>query len=67
MQLITTPGGDEIAVMDAREALVIEGALSLYVLKHPESNVAIDALRAASAANEAREARMEEAAERASV
>ncbi|MFI0141519.1 hypothetical protein [Streptomyces luteogriseus] len=63
MQFIVTPGGDEIAVMDAREALVV---LSLYVLKHPESNVAIDALQATSAANEAREARMEEAAERAS-
>ncbi|MFI6009100.1 hypothetical protein ACIBAG_09745 [Streptomyces sp. NPDC051243] len=66
MQFIATPGGGEIAIMDAREALVVEGALSLYVLKHPESNVAIDALRAAAAANEAREARMEEAAERAS-
>ncbi|WP_033306205.1 hypothetical protein RFN58_13965 [Streptomyces iakyrus] len=66
MQFIVTPGGDEIAVMDAREALIVEGALSLYVLKHPESNVAIDALQATSAANEAREARMEEAAERAS-
>ncbi|CAK7284889.1 hypothetical protein [Streptomyces misionensis] len=67
MQFIVTPGGDEVAVMSASEALVIEGALSLYVLKHPESNVAIDALRAASAANEAREARMEETAERTSV
>ncbi|MFD5738565.1 hypothetical protein ACFXJM_11450 [Streptomyces massasporeus] len=67
MQFIATPGGDEIAVMNAREALVVEGALSRYVLKHPESNVAIDALRAASAANEAREARMEEVAERTSV
>lgn len=66
MQFIVTPGGDEIVVMDAREALVVEGALSLYVLKHPDSSVAIDALRAASAANEAREARMEEAAERTS-
>ncbi|MFF4150096.1 hypothetical protein ACFYZU_07780 [Streptomyces sp. NPDC001651] len=67
MQFIATPGGGEVAVMNASEALVVEGALSLYVLKHPESNVAIDALRAASAANEAREARMEEAAERTSV
>ncbi|MGW1597394.1 hypothetical protein [Streptomyces sp. NPDC002343] len=67
MQFTATPDGGEIAVMDAREALVLEGALSLYVLKHPDSNVAIDALRAASTANEAREARMEEAAERASV
>ncbi|OKK08032.1 hypothetical protein AMK26_03015 [Streptomyces sp. CB03234] len=67
MQFSATPDGGEIVAMDAREALVLEGALSLYVLKHPDSNVAIAALRAASAANEAREARMEEAADRASV
>lgn len=66
MQFIATQDGGEVAIMDAREALVMEGALSLYVLKNPDSNVAIRALRAASAANEAREARMEEAAERAS-
>lgn len=66
MQFIATRDGGEVAIMDAREALVIEGALSLYVLKNPDSNVAIHALRAASAANEAREACMEEAAERAS-
>ncbi|MFB1044179.1 hypothetical protein [Streptomyces chrestomyceticus] len=66
MQFSATPGGGEIAAMSAREALIIEGALSLYVLKHPDSNIAIDALRATSAANEAREARMEEAAERTS-
>ncbi|MEU6138763.1 hypothetical protein ABZ848_00200 [Streptomyces sp. NPDC047081] len=66
MQFIATQDGGEVAIMDAREALVVEGALSLYVLKHPDSNVAIGALRAASAANEAREARMDDAAERAS-
>ncbi|MGW0545193.1 hypothetical protein ACWD0D_33575 [Streptomyces griseoincarnatus] len=66
MKFIATQDGGEVAIMDAREALVVEGALSLYVLKHPDSSVAIRALRATSAANEARLARMEEAAERAS-
>ncbi|MER6127898.1 hypothetical protein ABT173_36015 [Streptomyces sp. NPDC001795] len=63
MQFVTTPGGDEVAVMDAREALIMEGALSLYVMKNPDSNVAIDALRDFSQLNEAREARMDDAAE----
>lgn len=66
MKFIATQDGGEVAIMDARETLVVEGALSLYVLKHPDSNVAIRALRATSAANEARLARMEGAAERAS-
>ncbi|MGW4073753.1 hypothetical protein ACWELB_09585 [Streptomyces asiaticus] len=61
MQFIATQSGGEVAIMDAREALVLEGALSLYVLKYPDSNLAIQVLRAASAANEAREARMEDA------
>jgi hypothetical protein len=66
VKFIATQDGGEVVIMAAREALIVEGALSLYVLKHPDSNVAIRALRAASAANEAREARMEDAAERAS-
>lgn len=66
MQLIATPGGGEVAVMDAREALVVEGALSLYVLKHPDSNIAVRALGEVSRANEAREAGMDDQAERAS-
>jgi hypothetical protein len=52
--------------MDAREALVVEGALSLYVLKHPDSNIAVRALGEVSRANEAREAGMDDQAERAS-
>ncbi|MGW1914332.1 hypothetical protein ACWCQS_27295 [Streptomyces sp. NPDC002076] len=63
MQFITTSGGDEVAIMDASEALIVEGALSLYVMKHPHSNIAIDALRDFSRLNEAREARMDDAAE----
>ncbi|MFJ1994240.1 hypothetical protein [Streptomyces asiaticus] len=66
MQFIATRGGGEVVIMGAREALMLEGALSLYVLKRPDSNLAVRARRAASAANEAREARMEDAVERAS-
>ncbi|MFD8092345.1 hypothetical protein [Streptomyces malaysiensis] len=61
MQFIATQSGGEVAIMDAREALVLEGVLSLYVLKYPDSNLAIRIPKAASAANEAREARMEDA------
>jgi hypothetical protein len=66
VQVIATPGGDEVAIMGASEALIIEGALSLYVMKNPNSNLAIRALREVSSANESREARMEEVVERAS-
>ncbi|BDM67535.1 hypothetical protein HEK616_10220 [Streptomyces nigrescens] len=65
MQFIVTPGGDEIAIMKADEALIMEGALSLYVMKNPNSNIAIRILREVSSANESREARMEAEAERA--
>ncbi|MBZ9641388.1 hypothetical protein [Streptomyces sp. PSKA30] len=65
MQFIVTPSGDEIAIMKASEVLVMEGALSLYVVKNPNSNLAVRALREVSQANESREARMEAEAERA--
>ncbi|MFJ2202713.1 hypothetical protein [Streptomyces violaceusniger] len=65
MQFIVTPSGDEIAIMKASEVLVMEGALSLYVAKNPNSNLAVRALREVSQANESREARMEAEAERA--
>jgi hypothetical protein len=67
VQLITTPGGDEVAIMKASEVLVVEGALSLYVLKHPDSHLAVRVLRDVSQANEAREARMDDEADRLSV
>ncbi|MDQ0990704.1 hypothetical protein [Streptomyces sp. V3I7] len=65
MQFIVTPGGGEIAIMKPSEVLVVEGALSLYVAKNPNSNLAFRALREVSSANESREARMEAEAERA--
>ncbi|MFE5117768.1 hypothetical protein [Streptomyces sp. NPDC056669] len=67
MQFIATPGGEEVAVMNAREALIVEVALSLYVMQNPDSNIAVRVLREVSSANESRQARLGEAAERAPV
>ncbi|MGD6751932.1 hypothetical protein [Streptomyces sp. BH105] len=64
MQFIVTPGGDEVVIIRAEEALIMEGALSLYVMKHPESNIAIRALREFSSANESRIERIEAEVER---
>ncbi|MFJ2247459.1 hypothetical protein ACIQ9I_02860 [Streptomyces sp. NPDC094461] len=66
MQFIVTPGGDEVAIMKADEVLVMESALSQYVMKNPNSNIAIRVLRELSTANETREARIEDELERAS-
>ncbi|MFJ5734752.1 MULTISPECIES: hypothetical protein [Streptomyces] len=66
MQFIVTPSGDEIAIMRAEEVLTLEGALSLYVMKNPNSNIAVRALREVSSANESRMERMEAEVERAS-
>ncbi|MBT2390697.1 hypothetical protein J7E87_15000 [Streptomyces sp. ISL-1] len=63
MQILHTPAGDGVAVMRANEVLVIESALSLYVLKHPDSNLAVRMLADVSRVNEEREAAMDEAAE----
>ena len=66
MQFLTAPGGGDVAVMEPRETLVVESALLLYVLKNPDSNIALRVLRDVSQVNEAREARMEDGAEQAS-
>ncbi len=66
VQFIATPGGEEVAVMNAREALVVEGALSLYVTQNPDPSIAARALREFESANESRQARVDEAVERAS-
>ncbi|MBT2366185.1 hypothetical protein J7E88_12915 [Streptomyces sp. ISL-10] len=63
MQILHTSAGDGVAVMGAKEVLVIESALSLYVLEHPDSNLAVRMLADVSRVNEEREAAMEEAAE----
>jgi ApbE superfamily uncharacterized protein (UPF0280 family) len=61
VQFIATHDGGEVAIMNAREALVMESALSRYVLKNPDFHLAVRLLREVEAANEAREARAEEA------
>ncbi|MFF4802359.1 hypothetical protein ACFY1U_28805 [Streptomyces sp. NPDC001351] len=63
MQFVQTPAGDGVAVMEAKEVLVVELALSRYVLEHPDSHVAVRMLADVSRANEEREARMEDLAE----
>ncbi|MFE3216127.1 hypothetical protein [Streptomyces antimycoticus] len=65
MQFIVTPGGEEVAIMSAREALILEGPLSLYVIQNPDSNIAVRVRREVSSANESRQARMDEVVERA--
>ncbi|MFD5385571.1 hypothetical protein ACFWMG_11525 [Streptomyces sp. NPDC127074] len=67
MQFIATPGGEEVAVASAREALIVEDALSLYVMQNPDSNIAVRVLREVSSANESRQVRLSEAVERVSV
>ncbi|WP_145497559.1 hypothetical protein [Streptomyces sp. CFMR 7] len=64
MQFIVTPGGDEVAIMKAAEVLVMERAMSRYVLENSDSNIAVRVLRELASANESREARMEEEIER---
>lgn len=63
MQIVHTPAGDGVAVMQAKEALVVESALSLYVMKNPDSRLAIRMLADVSRVNEEREAGMEQAIE----
>ncbi|MDN0193929.1 hypothetical protein [Streptomyces sp. S.PNR 29] len=64
MQLVHTPAGDGVAVMTVPEILLIEVALSRYVLDNPNSHLAVRMLADVSRANEQREARMEDLAER---
>lgn len=63
MQIIYTPGGDVVAVMKAKEAVLTEAALMRYVAGNPDSNLAVRMLRDVVAANEQAEQRAEEAAE----
>ncbi|MFE2289823.1 hypothetical protein [Streptomyces sp. NPDC059452] len=64
MQFIVTPSGDEVAIARAEEVVILEGALSLYVMKNPNSNIAVRVLREVSSANESRMERMEAEVER---
>jgi hypothetical protein len=63
VQLMHTPAGDSVAVMEGSEILLIEVALSRYVLANPDSNLAVRMLADVSRVNEEREARMEDLAE----
>lgn len=63
MRFMHTPGGDEVVVMEAKEVLVMELALSLYVMEKSDSDLAVRMLVDASRANEEREAHMEDAVE----
>ncbi|MEU0722891.1 hypothetical protein [Streptomyces sp. NPDC006140] len=63
MQFVHTSAGDGVAVLEAREVLLVESALSHYVLERPESNLAVRMLADFSRANEEREARMEDLVE----
>ncbi|MEU3973433.1 hypothetical protein [Streptomyces bacillaris] len=65
MQFIVTPGGDEVATMKPAEVLIMERAMSRYVLENSDSNIAVRVLRELASANESREARIEEEVERA--
>ncbi|MET8679948.1 hypothetical protein ABZW18_20785 [Streptomyces sp. NPDC004647] len=67
MQIIYTPGGDVVAVMKAKEAVLTEAALARYVAESPDSNLAVRMLRDVANANEQAEQRAEEAAEAAAV
>ncbi|MER5546510.1 hypothetical protein ACWDBP_34905 [Streptomyces sp. NPDC001233] len=63
MQVVRTPGGDRVAVMEPGESLVAEVALSRYVALNPDSHIAVRLLAEFSHANEQAEALMEDAAE----
>ncbi|WP_180685931.1 hypothetical protein [Streptomyces gossypiisoli] len=63
MQIIYTPGGDIVAVMQAKEAVLTEAALMRYVADNPDSNLAVRMLRDVVEANEQAEQHAEEAAE----
>ena len=64
MQFLDSPSGDVVAVMEVREALILDVALSRYLLQVPDSRLAARMLAAVSRANGQRERRQGEAAER---
>lgn len=63
MQVVRTPRGERVVVMQASELLMTEVALSRYVLENPNSNLAVRMLAETSHANEEAESAMEDAAE----
>ncbi|MFE7276865.1 hypothetical protein [Streptomyces sp. NPDC057623] len=63
MQLVHTPAGDVITVMEVPEILILEVALSRHALANPDSRISLRMLAEVSRVNEEREARIEDAAE----
>lgn len=62
MQIVHTPGGDVVAVMKAKEAVLAEAALMHYVGENPDSNLAIGMMRKFVAANDEAERQAGDAA-----
>ncbi|MFB7500420.1 hypothetical protein ACFC09_38075 [Streptomyces sp. NPDC056161] len=60
-----TPSGDDVAVAEGKEVLVLELALSRYVLESPDALLAVRMLADVSRVNGEREARMEGLADQA--
>lgn len=63
MQVVRTPHGDGVAIMEAGELLMAEVVLSRYVVENPDSRIAVRMLAETSRANEEAENAMEDAAE----
>ncbi|WP_425834215.1 hypothetical protein [Streptomyces fractus] len=64
MQLIDTPSGDVVAVMEAKEVLVLDVVLARYLAQEPDSFLAARMLQAVSRANEERAEHAERGAAR---
>ncbi|WP_406303662.1 hypothetical protein OHA61_16615 [Streptomyces sp. NBC_00885] len=63
MQIMHIPGGDVVAVMEAKEVVLAEVALMRYVGGNPDSNLAVRMMQAFVTANEEAERRAKEAGE----
>lgn len=63
MQILCTPAGGGVVVMQAKEILIMELALSSFVVERPDSRLAAQMLADVSRENERRENEMEQAAE----
>ncbi|MEU7640958.1 hypothetical protein AB0C11_33655 [Streptomyces sp. NPDC039016] len=62
MQIMRTPRGDGVAAMKASELLMLDVALSRYVLENPDSHLAIRMLSEVSRSIEEAEAPAKRAA-----
>lgn len=62
MQFVYAAADEDVAVMEPKETLILELALSLYVMHNPDSNIATRMMVDVSRANEERDARIAESA-----